>query len=303
VGGGRRYRRGGLVGPLLLIGLGVVALLDNLGVLTLSIWEVVFRLWPTVLIAVGVDILVGRRSVWGGMLALALIAAVFAGGVWLLGLRVRAGWPVTGEEFIQPLDGVASAEVVVEPGAGSLHVGVLRRGSPNLVVFGRGGGGEVLRDLAVAGGEARLVLRRAGDSFFGVGDDRWLWSLKLSPDVPLQLVVELGAGDAVIDLTGLAVSGLDVSIGVGRAVVTLPAKGNFDARLEGAVGETVVVVPAGAAVRVEADAGLAVSRMPEGYRCQEDVCTSPSYESTEEHVNLEVSQAVGSISVREEAGD
>ena len=67
-----RRRRGSLVGPLILIGLGVVFLLNNLGILSWSVWEVIFRLWPILLVAIGLDLLVGRRSTLGSLLALAL---------------------------------------------------------------------------------------------------------------------------------------------------------------------------------------------------------------------------------------
>ena len=59
----RDTRRGGLIGPVILIGLGSVFLLINLGVLSWSVWTVIFRLWPVLLVAAGLDLLLGRRSV------------------------------------------------------------------------------------------------------------------------------------------------------------------------------------------------------------------------------------------------
>jgi len=66
----QRRWRGSLVGPIILIGLGIVFLLNNLGLLSWSVWEVILRLWPILLIAIGLDILLGRRwaccsSPWG----------------------------------------------------------------------------------------------------------------------------------------------------------------------------------------------------------------------------------------------
>jgi hypothetical protein len=46
----------------ILIGLGVVFLLNNPGILNWSVWDVIFRLWPVLLIAAGLDILIGRRA-------------------------------------------------------------------------------------------------------------------------------------------------------------------------------------------------------------------------------------------------
>ena len=59
------YMRQGVVGPLVLTGLGVVLLLGNLGYLQVSALETLWRFWPVLLIAVGVELLFGRqRSAW-----------------------------------------------------------------------------------------------------------------------------------------------------------------------------------------------------------------------------------------------
>ena len=82
-----RLRRGSLVGPLILIGLGVVFLLNNLGALDWNVWEVIFSLWPVLLIAAGLDVLFGRRSGWGALVSLMLIVALLAGAFAILKRR------------------------------------------------------------------------------------------------------------------------------------------------------------------------------------------------------------------------
>ena len=48
------YRTGPrLFWPIILIGVGVILLLNNLGVIMGSPWEVIWRLWPVLLIALG----------------------------------------------------------------------------------------------------------------------------------------------------------------------------------------------------------------------------------------------------------
>jgi hypothetical protein len=79
------YRGGSVVGPVLLIGLGVVLLLQQTGYLTWSLWDIVSRLWPVLIIAVGADILIGHRSFVGGLIALVVVLALLAGGLLLLG--------------------------------------------------------------------------------------------------------------------------------------------------------------------------------------------------------------------------
>ncbi len=90
-------RRGGFAWPLILIALGVIFLLSNMGMLNWNVWDVIWRLWPVLLIAIGLDILFGRRSALGSLIALVLVIAVIAGAVWF---AVTATPLVTGQVFI-----------------------------------------------------------------------------------------------------------------------------------------------------------------------------------------------------------
>ena len=56
------YRREGAVGAVLAIGIGTIFLLGNFGYLPASGWMLLLRYWPVLLIAGGLDILIGRRS-------------------------------------------------------------------------------------------------------------------------------------------------------------------------------------------------------------------------------------------------
>jgi hypothetical protein len=297
----QKRRRVTLVGPLILIGLGVIFLLNTMGVLAWSVWEVIFRLWPILLIAAGLEIILSRFSIWGSLLALVLAVAILAGALWLLGPDIRTGQVVAGEEVRQALGEATQAEVVIEPGVGSLHIEALPE-SADLVegVIHVQGKQRVRRDFAVAGNTATFTLRGEGETFgpFIGWSDRPSWDLGLAPEVPLELEVGMGVGRADIDLTGLTVSNLKVSMGVGQTTVILPDQGRFQAKIEGAIGETVVVIPAGMAARIHVNTGLAARGLPASYQRQDDVYTSPGYASADNRVDLEVSQAIGQITVR-----
>lgn len=297
-----RSRRVSLVGPVILIGLGIVFLLNNMGVLAWSVWEVIFRLWPILLIAAGLEIILNRLSVWGSLLALVLTVVILAGALWLLGPDIGTRQVVAGEEVRQALGEASRAEIVIEPGLGSLRIEALPE-SANLIegVIQMGRGQRAKRDFTMAGKTATFTLRSEGATggpFFWWGDQPG-WELGLAPEVPLELKVDLGAGRADLDLTGLTVSDLEVSVGIGQAIVTLPDEGRFYAKIEGAIGETVVVIPAGMAARIRVDTGLSVSDLPDGYQQQGDVYTSPGYATAENRVDLEVGQAIGKITIRQ----
>jgi len=90
----RLYRKVSLVWPLILIGLGIIFLLNNLGALDWDVWFLIVRLWPLLLIAVGLDVLLGRRAGIWAALTVFIIIWLFVGGVWLI-RSTRSVW--TGE--------------------------------------------------------------------------------------------------------------------------------------------------------------------------------------------------------------
>lgn len=298
----REFRRGGLVGPAILTGLGIVFLLNNLGILSWTIWETLLRLWPVLLVAAGLDLILGRRSIWGSLLAIALTFAVLGGALWLSGTGVGSAQAPRSEEIAQPLGEADQAELTIDPAVGRLAIEAASD-SPNLVegTVDLARREELALDFAVQGQRATFTLRTERASF-GPFTTGWagqrLWDLQLSPRVPLRLKANLGLGEMDLDLSELTLEGLDAELGLGQTIVTLPKQGRFEARIEGAIGQTVVVIPEGLAVRMRLDTGITGRQLPDDYRCVDDVCTSPDYETADHRVDLEVSQAIGNLVIR-----
>jgi hypothetical protein len=102
-----------------------------------------------------------------------------------------------------------------------------------------------------------------------------------------------------LDLTGLNLTDLQTEMGLGLTRVTLPAEGRFQATIDGAIGQMTVVVPESLGARIHLDTGMSVRSIPDGYRREGDVYTSPGYEAAEERADLYLSQAMGILEVRD----
>ncbi len=297
-----KHRRGSLVGPMILIALGVVFLLNNLGILPWSIWEVILRLWPILLIGIGLDLLLGRRSVLGSLLALILTFLILAGALWLMGIDLGVGPAAPGQEISQSLEGATRAEVSLNFGAGSLRARALPESGDILldgIIRPRGREG-IERNFSMRDGTAILVLRSSEPSFGPIlgGAGGPTWDLALNRQVPIDLQAEAGAGEVELNLSELQVSNLRVTMGLGQTTVILPAEGRFQAVIEGAIGQTTIIIPRDMAARIQADTGIASRQVPESYQHQGDLYTSSDYEGADNRVDLVVSQAIGNLVIR-----
>jgi hypothetical protein len=297
----KKQRHVDLLGPVLLIAVGVILLLNVLGILEWSVWWTIIQLWPIFLIAFGLELLIGRRSVWGSFLVVVLVICIAAGALWLSQAGVVGELATSSNEISQPLEGATEAMVVIEPGVRILHIEALPEAA-NLVE-GRlqlAGDEEVVQEFTRAGERATLQLRTTrhdwGPYIGGFGGQR-SWDLGMSPAPRLELETDIGLGEARLDLTGLSVDDLQTNMGVGLTRVTLPAQGSFRGDVNGAVGITTIIIPEGLEARIQVDSGLVVRVIPDGYRRQGDVYTSPGYGTGDDQVDLAVSQAIGLLEV------
>jgi len=69
---------GGILGGLVLVFLGVVFLLNNLGIVPSNVWNEVWKFWPVLLMLLGLRLLAGRNIVSRIIIALITLFA-FAG--------------------------------------------------------------------------------------------------------------------------------------------------------------------------------------------------------------------------------
>jgi len=301
----RLYHKGSLVWPLILIGFGIIFLLNNLGALDWDVWFLVVRLWPLLLIAVGLDVLLGRRpGIWAA-LTVFIIIGLFVGGVWLI-RSTRSVW--TGElntvDIVQKLDNATSAEVELIFGVGELEVRAMG-GSNNLVegILDLTKDENLTQDFSIINGTAYFNLESAGMQFYPSWlvhdrfDDPRKWRIELNDSIPIDLDIRTGVSYAVIDLRDMNLTNVEIDTGVGETIVYLPSSGRFAARISGGVGSLRVYVPVNLAVRIHIDDILGNTSVSGGYYQSGNIFYSENYETAENRIELYLNGGIGEIQV------
>jgi hypothetical protein len=243
--------------PILLIGVGVIWLLANLGLLPPTNLAALARLWPLLLITAGLDLLFARRfPLVGALIGLATVgvAIILLLAAPRLGLATNA--EVRSEHFNTPLAGASSARVTLDFWSDRASVGSLS-GPENLVEVDSVHIGQV--DFQSSGGQEKEIRlsHRSNDplSWIGIGQDLHTY-VHLSPQVPLDLMIDVGSGSARLDLGDLQLTRLEIDGGSGSVEVTLPAGGDpFPARVRSSSGSMNLAIPAGAQVTLQMDTG------------------------------------------------
>jgi hypothetical protein len=292
------FRRNEIAGPVFMIGLGIVILLTSLGLYGWGAWDILWRLWPIMLVTVGLEIIVGRRKLWMSILAVFVIVTGLGSVLWFFG-----GGPVQGEELVgrsvnQLLGNIEQAEISISSAVGELTINSLTETSS--LVSGevrKGSNPQVYTDFEVSGTTGSFEMDTRNWTNFPHAKP-WNWDLGLTKQIPLKVEFSMGVGDMNIDLSELTLSSLDASQAVGELTVSLAGQKNYSADISQAVGSIVVEIPEGVGVRIEVSRAITSLSIPSSFEKRGDYYYSSGYDEAEYKIDLEINQAVGSILVK-----
>ena len=299
----RRRQGGSLVFPIILIVLGALFLLDNLNVISGVDWETIWKLWPILLIALGLEVVLGRRLSCGALILVLLIVVIGGAAVWW-SVASRDGERTT-EQLIWPKDGIERAELELNLGIGELRLdGASDMGELMIADLDLARGAEVSHNSDTMGtGDdvVRAWLRSDGDffSFPRILDSRASeWDVQLNDSVRWEMDLKFGLADAHLDLSDLQVSELTLDRGVGSVDVTLPERGMVRATIDGGLGDITVTIPTGVEARLRVDRGIGGLDVSSRFRRRGDIYETEGLSGAESYIDLTLDVGVGSATVR-----
>lgn len=215
--------RRSVAGPILLVMIGILLLLNNFGVVPWGVWPALLRFWPVILIVVGLGIAfsyrTGESRNWIGWLVAGAVALLIGLAVAFPARLERAvGSNMVDEQFVTSAEEnrASRAEVEIEAGSARLEVagGGTAAFSANAHYDRSRGAYELVRSLS--GDLLRVQYRRQPGNF------GWRWG-GFEPErhqvtlgrIPAALRVSLGSGDAVIRPAMTPLTDLRLDVGSG----------------------------------------------------------------------------------------
>jgi len=294
-----RRRHYSVVGPLILISIGIIVLLGNAGALPIGTGDLLLRLWPLILVAVGLQGLFGRRSAVGAVLVVALTVVLGVGVVWYsVTTGAISASPLQVRAISQPLDGATEADVTIDLSVGRLTTGVLMD-SPNLLEGSvtEGDGLTARATPRLSGGTLRYTLESQGIVILPGGSPEWV--LNLNGRVPLQLRIDHSIGDATIDLSDLKLSRAIIDTSVGESIITVPRSGRPTIEIDTSVGGLRVFVPEGMDARIRVDTGIGgLDIAPRFRKVSSDTYETEGYSSADKRVSIIIDHSIGEVTIR-----
>ena len=198
-----------------------------------------------------------------------------------------------------PLAGATALEATVKMGAGELTIE--RGGSDALsaeyVSDPDSLAPSVTYDVDAAGTGQLLVDQGDWDgNIFSDMENRW--TLRLSDAVPLDLSVDLGAGESDLLLGGLDLRTLTMNMGAGETTVDFSGdwESDVDARLQAGVGQLTLKLPADVGVRVDLHrSGIGDVVADAGFTQSDGVYQNRTYGETSATIEVSVQRGIGEV--------
>jgi N-terminal domain of toast_rack, DUF2154/Domain of unknown function (DUF5668) len=303
-----------LVFPIVLITVGVLFLVHN--------WRpafdpipVIWTYWPLILIFIGAgkiwDNLQRSRnpdapqkvSVGASVGALAFVAVLamllLYGRSFSRSRAFYSGATRHTTKIVEP-QRAKSARAKLNMGAGQLTI---NSGTGDLLDadFTYSGSYEDPRvDYSVSDGVGQLNISQDSHSLhFGRSQNDWI--LNFSKDIPLDLKVQMGAGQGNLHLREIPLTGLELHLGAGQMDVDLTGdrKTDLTADIEGGVGQADIRLPKNVGVIAHASGGIGSINV-RGLKHDGDAYTNDAYGKSPATIHLKVEGGIGQITLTEE---
>jgi hypothetical protein len=153
---------------------------------------------------------------------------------------------------------------------------------------------------STSGGIATLAIDQP-DSHAHLGHTKYEWDLRLNKDIPLDLDVHFGAGQAQLDVGSLDLRRVGVEMGVGQVQLDLRGapKADYSVNVQGGVGEADIKLPNSVGIEATASGGIGEISVhglnKEGGRWVNEAFNKPGVK-----VRVDVKGGVGAIHITAE---
>ncbi len=297
-------------GPIILICIGVFFLVVNL-MPSLDPWAILARYWPVILIVVGLGqvwdyFFTGRYAGGGGgagfpgiIIAVVLLMLLLG----ILGTRRRNRDTKSFENHNSQtvdLQGATSVSANLNLPAGQLNV---KGGSSHLVeadfAYDNMDAPPKI-DYSVNGGQGDLSVNEPDSGVhFGTHDDTW--NLQFNDDVPLDMTLQMGAGQDDLEMADVNLTRLEVHMGAGQMTLDLtgPRKHDLSVDIQGGVGQATIRLPKDVGVRAHASGGIGTVSV-KGLTKNGDEYVNAVYGKTPTTIDVTVNGGIGVINLEQE---
>ncbi|MGI6450449.1 MAG: LiaI-LiaF-like domain-containing protein [Desulfitobacteriia bacterium] len=274
---------------IIIILIGIVWLLNNLDFFSFSIVDVFFRalaqLWPLILIGIGFNIVLKENAVLKLLIWLIILVSIFLYGIISNNQTGNYQYQAPNYNYSENHDYSLSKKAATEEGQlnFAFGAGTVQFNSTDTNLMQLKSNVPGLRyDHSFFNDDRKVLIdfNKKNSNLFDNHDNMYCY-LDLHQDVTWEMNLDLGATQANLDLTGLAVKNLKLNVGAADLDLRLGTKAsqtNFN--IDSGASNLKIYVPKEAGLQIKLDSALSSDNLASlGLEKKGDYHTSPDFDN------------------------
>jgi hypothetical protein len=144
-----------------------------------------------------------------------------------------------------------------------------------------------------------IKIRQGSTEGIPVGDTENRWDISLSEAIPIDLKIDMGAGQGVLDLKDIQLNSLDIDGGVGELKLDLTGERDqdLDVNVDGGIGSATIYLPDNVGVKVYVNGGIG-SVNASGLNKRNGYYTNDILDESDHMITIKISAGIGSIDLK-----
>ena len=297
-----RRSHGYSISAVLLIGLGLVFLLNNFGVLSWNLWDNLWKFWPILLVLFGIEMIIGKAPSFKGLGI--LLVLIFLLPILLI-LNPLTGNPLatTKQSFSESLGSTTRAKISfelssanikissVEDGSTALYKGEIKYSNllPKPVVKIEKHFGEGSFTFTQGSPEPLPFLNNLGNSV----------SFQLTNLVPLEIKTSSLSGVINLDLSKLRVEQVEVGSSTGSVTINFAADYSTKVFVKTGASLVKLTIPSEVAASIKTDSSIKTINIDtKRFPLTGSLYKSGNFDSNQFKVEVEISGQATSVEVK-----
>lgn len=281
---------------IMLIVLGLLFLLVNLGYLSIHVFFSIFDLWPLILVVVGINILFRNKPILHYITWILFFVILIAYGVFINGAPIKKNKYVHNNFSITKSANTSYGELNLGTGAARLTID---SEGENLLTTNQSGRKLIFRE-AYKNNKETAILSFKEEEFKGIlwnSNNRSEYSFKLNKDIIWDLDLDFGAVSGDLNLAEVPVKSLDLDFGAGDLHIILGTKyEKTNVKIDSGASNLDITMPNDAGIKIKLDTALTKTNVADlSLNKSGDYYISSNYEEAPTKLDFDIDMGAGKI--------
>ena len=297
----KRSRKSISLGPVVLIVLGIIFLLNNFGILPWEIWQNIWKFWPILLILFGIEVLLGRNS--APKTVSLLIVLIFILPIVLI-LNPLTGNPLATETLSldKPLGTLTKSEFLLKLPSNNLKVEALDNSSDRVM--------KTSVKYSKLLPKPEIVEERKFDEvkFTFTQPEKYLpfssnlgntIELKLSPLIPSNFFIRASTGIFNLNLEKLNIAQLEIESGASQIDINYGKTASTRAFIKVTAAQIRLKIPVELQAQIKLDSVVKEIKIDsKRFTKNENTYTTAAFDGAANKIRIEISGSASSVEVK-----